>query len=76
MSILIKFFAFPAFAIFIYLIVDKIMAFGMGALLPELPSMLRYFGTKTCLFTAINLFIKILVYGWILKQMLAYMRTL
>ena len=76
MTILIKFLAFSVFAFLVYYGVDLITGYAFSYGLPVLPDYVRYFSVKAGLFEALNIFLKIIIYGFIIKQMVAYFRSL
>ena len=64
-----------AFTGIVALAVTKITDYAFSYTLPVLPEMIRYLGTKAGLFVAVNIYLKIVIFGWIAKQTLAFFRT-
>lgn len=59
----------------VYKAVDEITLFAFSHGLPILPSVIAFLVTKSGLIVAINLYIKIITFGFISKQVLAYGRN-
>ncbi|OZA43831.1 MAG: hypothetical protein B7X80_08705 [Sulfurovum sp. 17-42-90] len=59
----------------IYLAVDKMTVYAMSYGLPVLPLTIRYLITQSGVVVALNIYIKIVTFGFIAKQTLAYGRT-
>lgn len=76
MGFALKLFGVGLFVSFIYFAVDTIQVWIMSNGLPILPSTLRYFGVQSGLFVALNIFIKIVIYCFIVKQVIGYLRSL
>lgn len=59
----------------VYLAVDKITLYAFAYGLPILPPTIAFLATKSGLIVAINIYIKIITFGFISKQILAYGRN-
>ncbi len=75
MDLVLKILGIGLFVAFVYFAVDSIIAWIMAIGLPELPNAVRYLGFNTGLFVALNIYIKIVIYGFIAKQILGYVRS-
>lgn len=76
MGIALKLFGMGLFVTFIYFSVDIILVKIMDYGLPVLPETVRWLGSKSCLFSSLNIFIKIVIMGFIAKQIIGYTRAL
>ncbi|MDD3602340.1 MAG: hypothetical protein PHZ17_03375 [Sulfurovum sp.] len=76
MNILIKFLAFSFFSVLVYFAIDLILYYAKNYGLPVLPDYVQYFAYKAGLLESLNIFLKIVIYGFIIKQMIAYFRSL
>jgi len=64
-----------AFVAMINLGVDKLLDYAFSYGLPVLPEMVLALGTKSGLFVALNIYLKIIVFGFSVKQTIAFFRS-
>lgn len=62
------------FAVFLNAIIDKIFEYFVEYSTPELPTMLMAFFCNFGILEGINIFIRFLVIGWVIKNWIAFIR--
>lgn len=59
----------------LYFAVDTLLGYAFGYGLPVLPANILWLVVNSGLAAALNIYLKIVIFGFILKQMIAYIRT-
>jgi len=76
LSIVLKGVFVLAFVAFAYYGVDMLLAVALNKGLPQLPSNVAFFISRSGTDVAIQLYISIITAGWVGKQTISYVRTL